>query len=86
MKKKTIAKVLKSWRLKNDFSQQKAAFILNCSIAAIQSWEQERSEPMPPTADFIREKCKETHNDVGSGGLLGIAISDIQKQYEIPTL
>jgi DNA-binding transcriptional regulator YiaG len=58
MKKKPIANVLKSWRKKNDFSQQKAAFILNCSIAAIQSWEQKRSEPMPPTADFIRENCK----------------------------
>jgi len=58
MKKKTISDVLKSWRKKDGFSQQKAAFFLNCSIASIQSWEQHRSEPLPQTADFIRENCK----------------------------
>jgi DNA-binding transcriptional regulator YiaG len=58
MKRKPIAGVLKDWRKKNNLSQQKAAFILNFSIATIQSWEQERNEPLPQTADFIREKCK----------------------------
>jgi DNA-binding XRE family transcriptional regulator len=58
MKKKTIADVLQNWRKKNGYTQQKAASLLECSMATIQSWEQERSEPMPQTADFIREKCK----------------------------
>jgi DNA-binding transcriptional regulator YiaG len=58
MKAKPISALLKSWRKKNNMSQQKAAFVLNCSIAALQGWEQGRNKPMPNTADFIREKCK----------------------------
>ena len=57
MKPKPIKDVIKSWRERKEFTQQKAAFVLNISISSLQKWET-GTLPHSFAEKFIRRKCK----------------------------